>query len=203
MNNWTIIYTSNHLGEFPHYETLRNSNPDAQILFMDFSNDLPRQFIWQNPDMLIRSWLKKNIAKIKHNNLALVEYDVYVNTLLPDITKDNFLYGKNYINYKENHNWMWFDDKYLNKLKHLRPYACGLAIFGLYFMSKNVLEILLDKQYDFLYKEDMNVELRFPTIMNSAGVEVMGYNMPNIYLPAHAPPNFFDPNKPDFYHPVK
>ena len=205
MNNWTVIYTSDHLGRFPHIATIQKTNPEAQLLLMDFSNNLPKHFIWKNPDILIRPWIKSNIQNILHNNIALVEYDTYLGKKLPDINDDNFLIGRNFFKYNPGHTWKWFDNLYLEKIGNLKDYACGLTVFALYMMSKNVLEKWISPEYDFMYTYDLNVEMRFPTICNYCGVNISGDKqlLQNILLPSHMTQKEWNLNIADFYHPVK
>lgn len=191
-NKWTIIYTSRHTdGCFLHLDHIIKSNPYAQILTIDFTYN----YGWLNPDKTIRKWMSQNISKIKHNNVAFIEYDVLITKSLPDIKLNNILYGR----ILSDKNWVWW--KEIDKLKHLKPYACSIQVFAMYMMSRNCLNFYLDKQYDFLYEQDIIGELRFPTIMNHNGVQISEYPyMNNCHWGKDVE---YDINIPDYYHPVK
>lgn len=193
-NKWTIINTSNVNGNFIHLEYLSKSNPNAQIMTMDWSK-YNIETGWLECDKVLRKWVYENIDKIQNENIAFVEYDVLITKELPDIESKNFLYATIF-SPPDWHGWQDVD-----KLGHLKNYAKSVQVFGMYMMSRNCLDFYLDSEYDFLYSEKMSCELRFPTIMNYNGVEVNEYShMSNCRW---GPDIDYDINIPDYYHPVK
>lgn len=171
---WTILYTD-HQKQFIHYNHLIKSNPDANIIKVDISNNLDKKYIWRNSDLLIRSWLKNNRDSIVTNNIAIIEWDVLVKQKLPD-TQIIGLQAKNII--KPNRKWWWFKDKY--KLEHYSKYALGAAPLAVLFMSARCIDILLESSFDCLYQKDIFSELRIPTILNSRNITITSYSMPNV-----------------------
>lgn len=205
-NNWTIIYCSNHKGEYIHEKHLLKSNPNAQILKLDFRNNYPSEIIWKQCDLIVRPWLKENKDKIEHNNIAIVEYDVLITKEFPDITLDNEVLAKRVLCPVKNSWWWFFGDK--NKLGYLKENACAINFFCFFVMSKNCIDYWIDSRYDFLYDNvDMQCELRMPTILKSNGVNIRRGDdslMYNIHCMVDTGEDLeFDRNHLGFYHPVK
>jgi len=201
---WSIIACSNHKNEYLHINALEKSNPDAQIIRMDFTNQ------HKNPglecDAVIREWFRSDLSvfdKIQYNNIAFVEYDVLITTSLPNINLENELVGPAILNRKKHPEW--FNWKFLpNMLEFQHSAVIGLATFSVYFMSKNCLDIWLDEKYDPLYEQSVCCELRFPTILYNNGVSIKTHeSLKNvIYLPS--PKSIeFDSSIEGIYHPVK
>ena len=190
MNNldkfkWTIVY-SDFQHQYLHLKHLEKSNPDAQILLADISNDLPKIMVWRNNDRYIREWLRNNYHKILHNNIAFVEWDVIITTNLPNINVCGFI-GK-HLQKPGVNEWLWFNE--IHSLGKYKTHAMGAAPFAIQFM---------DKQYDDIYAQDIFCELRLPTIMNYAGIKMSEYLLPfvewyNIKYNKHIP---------GIYHAVK
>jgi hypothetical protein len=189
---WTVIYTD-HNKKFIHLNHLERNNPDAQILLADTSNKFSRNFAWRNGDLLVREWLKNNYDKILYDNIAILEWDVLVNTKLPS-QKITGLIGKQ-IYYPKN-NWYWFSE--INLLEDYKQYALGIVPFGVLFMDKKSIDVLLDSRFDFLFNKNIYSELRLPTILNSRNIKINSLFMPHVsYLPVH----FM--NEQHIYHPIK
>lgn len=203
-NKWTIIYCSDYRGNFLHEDHIKRSNPEAQILKLDFTNNYPPHIIWKQCDLVIRPWLKENKSKIKHNNVAIVEYDVLITQELPDIFLDNEIIGTKILYPEKDTWWKFFDDSY--KLGYLlKRQCCGLIFFCFYLMSRNCIDYWTDSKHDYLYKEnkDISCELRVPTILKFNKVNIKeSYSdiMRNINV-VHI--EKFDKNIPGFYHPIK
>ena len=82
-NPWTIIYYS-HTDPI-HSDHIRASNPDAQLILLDTSNDLSRVEAFGRGDYLLRKALKSKFSLIAHDNVLLVEWDVLITATLPDV----------------------------------------------------------------------------------------------------------------------
>lgn len=172
MSKWTIIHCSNQKGEFLHEEHLKKTNPNAQILKLETTNELQPYVGWKQCDIIVRRWMKENHNQIKYNNVALLEFDVLLNMELPDINLENTIIGKHSVNPINHPEWWPFSDK--KRLDHLEEYAHGLLYFGFYMMSRNCIDHLIKKEYDFLfeYERDMLCELRFATVLNHSKVSI-------------------------------
>lgn len=210
MSSWTIIYSSDHKGNFIHEEYLRKSNPDAQILKLDMTNDLPEDIGWKQSDIIVREWMKQNHNEIEHNNVALIEYDVLVNMKLPNIYLDNTIMGKQPLNLVDNPSWWPFTEKH--RLGYLEKDAYGLWFFGFYMMSRNCIEYLIKAEYDFLFNYEVDIlsELKFITILKHNNVSIEAANplyMCNFLCGKRGngsiPDIDYRLSIPGIYHPVK
>lgn len=87
INNWTVIYCD-HNNQFIHLDHIKKSNPNAQILLADISDDYNynKGDCWRNWDFLLREWLRDHICEIDNNNVAVLEWDVLITKELPNIT---------------------------------------------------------------------------------------------------------------------
>jgi hypothetical protein len=195
-SGWTIIYTS--FKEYIHYEHLKKYNPNAQIMLCDISHNLTRDQAWRNSDRFIRNWLKRNIDKIENERIMLIEWDVFINTPLPDI-KFQGLMSKVVITPNSEPTWVWFREK--NKLGNLIPFASGVVPLAFLVMDKEVCKTLINPKFDYLFDQDIFCELRFSTVLRSENIPIsqMSFPIPHISLYK----NFSNLDKPDFYHPVK
>lgn len=208
-NKWTIIACSNHKNEYLHLKYLKQSNPDAQIIKLNFGNKQR----WKNEhlyhahfecDAVIRDWFRfkpERVSRIKYNNIALVEYDTLITQRLPDIKLNNELLCNKKLIPKKNPNWNnW---PHILKLEEWKEYAVGCMPFSLYFMSKNCLDIWIDEKYNDIYKHKMCAEVRLPSILNRNGVKIKRHSsLKNIKFIANKS-LLFDMDVPGLYHPVK
>lgn len=195
-NKWTIIYTFHN--ECLHFDHLQKSNPDAECLKSDISNNFSSDFAWRNSDGLIRNWLKNNIDSIKTNNVAILEWDTLITKQLPNMLIDG-VFGKFVRPYKDYSHWYWFRDKW--KLDHLEPYACGLLSFGFLMLNKEAIKIWISADFDFLYEKDIGCELRLGTIFKYSNIKMNEMQFPNIMEGQKK--ITVDLKRPDYYHPVK
>jgi len=193
-NKWTIVYVD-FQDQYIHLDHLKKSNPDAQILLCDISNDLPKVFVWRNNDKFIREWFRSNLDKIQHNNIAILEWDVVVTIPLPDIAVNGFV-GRNLQRLNINQ-WVWFNE--INRLGRYKPYAMGSAPFCVQFMDRQCINRWVDQEFDDIYSEDIFCELRLPTILNYANVNMSEYSMP--YVEWHVMEYYKD--IPGIYHAIK
>lgn len=199
MNNsnnykWTVIYTD-FQHKYLHLKHLEQSNPDAQILLSDISNDHPKIIVWRNNDRYIREWLRENHHKIIHNNVAFIEWDVVVSTKLPDTNIDGFV-GRN-LQILGTNEWLWFNE--IDRLGKYKDYAMGAAPFAVQFMDKKCVDIWMSEEYDDIFSQDIFCELRLPTVMNHAGVKMSEHLLP--YVEWH--PMQYNKNIPGIYHAIK
>lgn len=174
--NWTIIY-SDHNKEFIHLEHLKNSNPNAQILLANIANKYDHKYAWRNNDSILRQWIKNNISIIKHNNIALLEWDVLVTQKLPDIQIDGLM-GKYVRTISSDPSWPWFKES--RRLDMYKKHAIGVAPFGVLFMNKKCLDVIIDPEFDAIYNKDIFCELRFPTAINSKNINISTYHLPDV-----------------------
>jgi hypothetical protein len=202
-NNWTVIACSNHKNEYLHLKYLKESNPDAQIIKLDFTN--PNPLAGFQCDMIVRDWFlskPSRINNIKYNNVALVEYDVLITQRLPDIKLNNeLLCHKKMI---PETSAIWRNWPHILRLEEWKKYAVGCMPFSLYFMSKNCLDILINKKYDQIYKERMCCEVRLPSILNRNKIKIESHpSLRNIKFIENNKSLEFNINTPGLYHPVK
>lgn len=192
-NKWTIIYFYH---DKPiHYHHLIKSNPNANILLGDISNNYNKHYCWRNCDNLFRKWIKNNLDQISTNNIAILEWDVLVSCKLPDINI-NGLFGKDVIT--RDQNWVWFRDCY--KLSKYKNYAIGLSPLAVLFMDKITLTTWTSDEFDAIYTKDIFSELRLPTLLNSKNISINSFPMNNVDWR-----NIIKYNSsiPDIYHPIK
>jgi hypothetical protein len=195
-NKWSIIYSYHN--KPIHLEHLQQSNPNAQIILLDFSkNELgwDRQYIWRNSDKRIRIWAQKNADIIQYNNIAILEWDVLVTKSLPDFPVSG-LYGGD-IQIPGTRHWDWFNE--ISRLpEEYQKYAIGISPLSVIFMNKYCIDNWIDTKYDSIYELDIFGELRLPTVINHAGLSIKKYTMPNVN-----DMKVLVQNIPDIYHPVK
>lgn len=171
-HHWTILYT--HHGMPIHLEYIKKYNPNAQIISINWIEQKYRQefdqkqYAWRNCDKQIRLWLKDNIDLIKHNNIAILEWDVLLTKALPDLHIDKFY--ANEIKIPNIHGWPWFKEKY--KLKIIERFSAGIAPLAVIYCHKSHLYKWLSAEYDWLYNEDIFCELRLGSIINHMGIEL-------------------------------
>ena len=193
---WTILY-SDHAQQFIHSEFIKQHNPNASLFLLDISNQYSKEFAWKNSDLLIRNWLKENISKINpDSNIAILEWDVFLNTSLPNIKVDGLM-GK-YIFLRDKHPG-WHHWRYIDLLKDYKQYAVGAMPFGVYFINYRGLECWIDHKHDCLYDQNIKNELRLPSLLNSENIKIENYNLPYVCYQTKWT-NFA---KPGIYHPVK
>lgn len=203
--NWTVILCSSPTGEYIHEHHIRKSNPDAQILKIDFTNEKYRETIssypWREPDKIIRSWMKEHKDEIEYNNVVFMEYDLLITKQLPNIFLENEILGSAAINPVEHKWWVFFNES--NKLGCLEEYSCALLLFCFYCMSRNCIDYWVDSKYDYLYTKEVDIlcELRMPTILRSCGISVG--NLPGVGDYIQMGDRDYDLSIPGYYHPVK
>lgn len=172
--HWTILYT--HHGRPIHLEHIQKYNPNAQIISINWIEQKYRQefdqkqYAWRNCDKQIRLWLKDNIDVIKHNNVAILEWDVLLTKELPNLHIDKFY--ANLIKTPNIHgsNWSWFAEN--NKLKTIEPFSVGVVPLCVLYCSNSHLQKWLSAEYDWLYHEDIFCELRLGSIINHIGIQL-------------------------------
>lgn len=162
---WTIIYYYHNAPM--HLEALRKSNSKNQIIPIKIEHNLPDVEAWRNVDRTIRKYLNTIINDILYDNILLVEWDVYIDTEVPDIDFDGALF--NNIIKNKNNGWYWW--KEIDSLpEEFRSCATGGALWSLIAIKKTYLELLLSNKYDYLYEMDIFSELRTPTLMQHLGM---------------------------------
>lgn len=192
---WTIVYTD-YRNRFIHYDHIKNSNPEADIIKADIFYGIDdRQYAWRNADKLVRNWLRDNIERIQTNNIAILEWDVFVNQELPNISvsglfcKEHKIYGV--------HEWNWF--KEIFQLGEYKTYAAGIVPLGVMFADQKCVQTIISPEFDDLYEKDIFCELRIGTILRSKNIEVTEYSMPNVFWDGYYQPI----NQKSIYHPMK
>lgn len=191
---WTIIYVD-FQHRYLHLNHIQKSNPDAQIILCDISNDISKIIAWRNNDRFIRDWLKKNKNKIIHNNIAIVEWDVLITSALPNILVDGFV-GRN-LQKPGINKWLWF--KEIDRLGKYKNYATGAAPFAIQFFNKNAIDVWTSEEFNDIFLEDIFCELRLPTIMNYANINISEHLLPYVeWYPAK-----YNKDVPGIYHAIK
>jgi hypothetical protein len=203
-NSWTIFYSFH---DTPiHLSSLRLSNPEANIIPLNITNNFSQHFAWRNSDNLVRDRIKEHIDSIRSQNIAIAEYDVLIKEQLPDINVDA-VYCKKIMRLNQNKNWHWF--KEINRLGSLEPFALGLFPMGFFILNIEHIKCWLDSKYDFLYEENIFCELRLGTILNHAGFPIKEYNYSNILTRSALKHQnleesiFINRQNSRIYHPVK
>lgn len=194
-NKWTIIYT--YFKEPINISYIKESNPSADILIADISNNYPKKFAWRNCDKLIRDWLKNNVGEIRTNNVLLIEWDVLVKKELPDMFIDR-VYCKEIRTIQHNRRWCWFNEN--NVLGEYKRFAMGIVPFGFIMLNIDHINMWIDPKFDKLYEQNIFCELRFGTIMNASNGKLSKYDLPYI-LGGNKKHDSL--NKNELYHPVK
>lgn len=164
---WTIIYYYHN--EPVHLDILKKTNPQAQIIQLHTEHNLAPTEAHHNCDRVLRSNLKqKNIlSQVINDNILLVEWDVYINDLIPEINLSSMMTKATSRN---NINWYWW--KEVTKLPNeLREYATSAPLFSFIAIKKNILQEILNDKYDYIFNMQIFCELRLATIVTSLGYE--------------------------------
>jgi hypothetical protein len=121
---------------------------------------------------------------------------VLISQKLPDLTINGIL-GRSAICPIKNKTWPWFRET--ESLLEYKQHAFGLAPLGVLFLDKICIDIITDSEFDNIYSKNIFSELRLPTILNSRGINISSYVMPNVKW--HETP--FKAHEPSIYHCVK
>lgn len=190
---WTIV-CNDHKNEFIHSEHISKSNPEAQLILADISNN--HFAAWRNYDCISREWFKNHFQEIKYSNIAVVEWDVLITEKLPNIYIDGFIGKRKKTLPKHKNTWPWFKEK--SKLCEFEKYAVGMAPLAVYFINRSSLETILDSKFDYIFNQDIFGELRLPSVLNSQNINICEYPMPFVFS---YPISF--KIESGIYHPIK
>ena len=211
----TYIDRSSQQPLLPHLEALKSSNPSADIHIVIGEDSIHgRRYNWRNGDQPVFHWWQKHRDKVKHDTVALIEWDTFISCKIPDLPKDLDLAGKSM--FLENpslrgkwqpkkmtdptwsqENWKWWREIDILGLKHSQT-GIGLISFGFFLARKSLLDSIFCEKWRYTYEQDIVSELRLPTI---AGIE--GGIVGEIELPYvdHLQTKLLD--YPGIYHPIK
>lgn len=192
---WTIIYCRRHDGRSPNLEAAKISNPDAQVLCIPTKNNFSRRFGWYNADLMVRNNVRRIRNEIIGTNIAIAEWDTCIlQTLDPDKNlKNTFLWPN-----KTGRHWAIRKDMKFYTNTYLRPFVTGGSRFSYIEMSIDVLDIWLEKRYDWIYKENLYCEVRPSTILNSRGVKIGSAGLADTVGATRE----IDLSEPGIYHPI-
>jgi len=203
----------------PHYENLKQSNPDQDIHIISgdsSSSTRDKQHKWKNSDQQLRGWWKQNKSLVRDDIVYVIEHDTLITQQVPELPHEFDLVGKSlYIeNTSMRHrrkplrsrdknwtpdNWMWWhESNYMLEELGDKP-AYGLVSFGFYVMRRWVLDCIMDEKYNTIYGKDIISELRFPTIASLCGARLGEIPLPNVQ---HYNVPYPRDNKPGIYHGV-
>lgn len=193
---WTIIYCRKSNGIGLHKEAAQISNPNAQVLAIPTKNNFSRRYGWYNADLMVRSNIRKIRKSIIGTNIAIAEWDTCIlQQLDPDKDLKNTALWPNQVGHRH---WALRRDMKFYKDTYLNNFVYSGSRFSYLEMGIDVLDIWLEKGYDWLYKEDLYCEVRPSTILNSRGVKI-GLSGTKYTIGA---PREIDFSEPGIYHPV-
>lgn len=161
--NWTIIYYFN--TRPTHLESLKISNPQAQIIPIATNNDKNHR----NTDRALRKCLQNIRDIIYYDNILLVQNNVYINMEIPRIDFQ-CMFGKHIIHDKNN-GWLHWSDIQKIPEKYVK-HATGISPWAFIGIKSEYLRILLDPTYDQIYEMDIFKEIRSSTLVQAAGGEI-------------------------------
>ena len=211
-NPWTIIYYS-HTDPI-HSDHIRASNPDAQLILLDTSNDLSRVEAFGRGDYLLRKALKSKFSLIAHDNVLLVEWDVLITATLPDVPVRG-LQAMTVATEESAPDWMWWS--HFKRLPPaLRTAKIGVVPFGFLAIERSSLQSILDPHFDALFELDIFSEVRFAAVSHFCGIGVRELDK-SVFLPERLLRSTREDEvaafearyagsyltAPGFYHPVK
>jgi len=199
----------------PHLDFVKQSNPSADIHII-VGEDSPhgRRYNWRNGDQPVFHWWQQNKNKVKHETIALIEWDTLISCEIPDMPHDLDLAGKtmflenpnirnqwNPKGMKWKHwtsdNWLWWKETEFFNLKHNQT-AVGLISFGFFLARKSLLNTIFCKKWKNIYMQDIISELRLPTIANLEGARIGEIDLPYV---DHLEMQYV--GNPGIYHPIK
>lgn len=195
MSKWTIIYCKRYDGYAPHLNAIRISNPQHQLLVLDTKNNYSPHKAWMECDLILRSNIKKNLSKIQHNNIALLEWDVLLLDNLPDMNI-NHLYATDV--YYTGGPWIPAAKRHFRNTEYSKFIVCA-SRFCFYMMPKMALEIWTNPEHDIWFEKSMSCEVRLPTLCRKYGIEPITFDKPYLIRGKDNIPLICGKN---IYHPI-
>ncbi len=196
MSKWTIIYCRRHDGYSPHLNAIKISNPEHQLLVLDTANNYPAYKAWMECDLILRSNIKKNLPIIKHNNIALLEWDVLLLDNLPDIDNINNLYAAEV--YYNGGPWIPAAKTHFRNTVYQNFIVCA-SRFCFYMMPKLALEIWTNPENDIWFEKSISCEVRIPTLCRRNGIEPVTFKKP---YPIRGKDDIPSISGKNIYHPI-
>ena len=192
----------------PHARALQDANPDitaAVHLGTEGDTTAARNTRWRNCDANIREWWRANHKTCQASRVLFLEWDVYVNTHLDAIVPEpaprvGLVGARLALPVRDARSWPPFSE--VGRLpSRLRQYAIGIVPLGVALVSRQALDVVADSANDDAYAADVFCELRFATIIRSAGFVIAGCPLwSHAGIVPFTPPM---PTPPGIWHPVK
>lgn len=192
-----ILMTHQRGDNTPHLQRLRESNPDVSCHIVVGEDD-PRgkHFSWKNSDRVLRKWWLDNRDNVVGDTFAIIEWDTLVNAQLPEIPTGVDLAGKSLLiepvrlrgrwrvarqrdpRWRPEF-WMWWRETSRMPLCEGEE-ARGLVSFGFMLARRKVLDAVVEPKWDAFYKQDIQNELRFPTVAHLSGMTLGEIELPHV-----------------------
>jgi hypothetical protein len=183
----------------PNYRDLKQNNPNQKLFIVDAKqkNTPDTKYYFYNSDSDLRDWWLANGNIIDDDIIYWIKWDVKIDTILPELPESYDLVSKTM--YIENINnrgniiikhpldktWMpenweqWNEIDLFGDLLNNHS-AIRLITPGLYIFKKWVIEEICKPEYDYLFKQQIISELRFPTIAALERAKIGTIDMSNI-----------------------
>jgi hypothetical protein len=172
-----VILTTPAMGT-PWLDELREHNPGLVIHVheaADPADEMERMEGWRNCDRNVREWWRGNREKVQAGRVLFLEWDVFVSCDLEEhVPVGNGLHCARVKMPVKDRGWSGFRE--VPKLpRELRGYAIGCEPSAVLMASSDVLDELLDEEWDDVFSDDILSEIRLGTVVRFAGYSVAGF----------------------------
>lgn len=192
MTSFEVLWSGRPDTFFPHKEEFSKHNNVTQY---SCAGQGDGQIHWRNNDRQLRDWFKVYGSVVSASHLLWMEWDVYCNTRIKLVAKDNEIVCAGVKTFRDR--WMW-----LRETKRLLPEMrdpYGIVPLGFCFFPIQFLKDICDPRFDDLFNRDVFCELRMGSLVKKLRYNFKIMKLPNVkYLPLKLPLN-----GTGVFHPVK
>lgn len=188
----------------PHAAALQAANPGLEIHACYSSHAATQQerlHLWRNCDRNIRAYWRDHRHLVAADAVLFLEYDVFcdieITHLSAALDRGVDIAGaevKSCVRHLRSY-WPFEDIPRLPRF--MQGLACAIAPAGVLLISRPALDAILAPEYDAVFAADIFCEVRLPTVIRHAGLNVGSLPLPFV----DATPK--TPTSPGIWHPVK
>ncbi len=190
----------------PHARALQDANPGLAIhvsAVLAGATPEDAHHAWRNCDRNIRAWWRENRDRVSAGSMVFAEYDVLCNvdtrTVLPRLPLGVGICGPHRVSRIRDRRRFWpFADIPRLPLP-MRPLAIAIAPLAVLIISRAALDLILRPELDEVFAADIFCELRLPTVIRWAGLQVASMDLQNVHVTRMT----VDDCPSGIYHPVK